>query len=185
MIGHRTLGRGSHVSGYFAGSEKRRRARTLAIGGTVLLLSACARSPQVTWSSPVRNPAGQVTQTVHAPVSALRVGDCVGDISGLGATVEALDVVPCGDPHHYELYASQIMDYDSYPGAETASREAEVFCIEEFETFIGIAYDDSVFSFSAQSPTAKSWLESNDRTILCFVGSSDITSMGTLRGSRK
>lgn len=127
-----------------------------------LALAACSAA------EPERDASGVITQSVEgADVFALVVGDCTGDIAEGGVLTE-LDAVPCTEPHEAEAYASIDMDEGDYPGDETVQAQADEACLAEFETFVGLPYDDSELFSTYLTPTEESWAE-GDREILCFV----------------
>ena len=64
-------------------------------------------------------------------------------------------------------------------GAEVQSL-AQQGCQERFADYVGRAYEDSAYYFSAIAPTRKSWEDRGDRRVLCSIIASD---GGRLEGS--
>ncbi|WP_062389535.1 septum formation family protein [Demequina iriomotensis] len=121
-----------------------------------------------------------------AQVASLRleVGECVDNPvlfeEEAEQDVETLPRVDCADPHDGEVYHVEDVESDSLPAdvAETA----EQACYEAYEGFVGIAYEDSVYYFSALYPTEDSW-QLGDRQIACVItGDIDVKFEGSLAG---
>jgi hypothetical protein len=57
-------------------------------------------------------------------------------------------------------------------------------CLEEFEAYVGIPYEDSVLEFDAYLyPTAETW-GAGDREIVCAAYNLDLTPLtGSVKGS--
>ncbi|WP_051209374.1 septum formation family protein [Propionicicella superfundia] len=126
-------------------------------------LAACANTSTRT----TREPGSTVTATTSAGSLDLRVGDCVGDLDE--GSVEDVQLIPCGQEHHWEAFATKDLSGDAYPGATQIQEEAGVFCGDEFEKFVGIAVQESTYDAPYLYPTSETWA-AGDREILCFVG---------------
>lgn len=113
-----------------------------------------------------------------ANVFDLSVGDCFTD-PGSG-TVEDVEIVDCSEAHSFEVFANLMVPEDVELG------DVEFFaldrCYDEFEPYVGIAYEDSAYEFSWLEPTQESWTERNDRTVNCLLFE-DSESTGSARGS--
>lgn len=142
----------------------------------VLLTAGCGGAP--------RNDAGQVTAPATTDAFQVKVGDCTGDLST--GTVSDVGLIPCDQPHYYEAYASKQMTDTTYPGETDTQDQADTFCADEFKPWMGKSIDDSKYGAGVRYfyPTSSSW-EMKDREILCFVGSSDGTIKGSLKGTKK
>lgn len=112
----------------------------------------------------------------------LEVGDCfafgVGDAAGSG-DVQSVDLQPCDDEHDNETYLVFDATESSWPGKEALWDDADKGCYAEFESFVGIPWDDSVADFGYLTPTEQSWSE-GDREVLCYAFIDGDTSPGTL-----
>ena len=107
----------------------------------------------------------------ESDVFTLKVGDCLND--GVTETeLSTVPVVPCDEPHDSEVYAAVIMDDEEYPGADATIAFADEQCYEEFEDFVGISYDESIYGFSYLYPSQESW-DGGDREILCQISAVD------------
>lgn len=80
--------------------------------------------------------SGQVTASASINSSALQIGDCIVNVSGLTGQVSKVAVVPCATSHEAEVFAVG----KSQPNTTSA---LEQYCKDAFQTYIGIAFDDS------------------------------------------
>ncbi|MFJ2553176.1 DUF2510 domain-containing protein [Microbacterium sp. NPDC087591] len=118
------------------------------------------------------------------PFDELAVGDCLPFVDYTGDDpIFELPVVPCDLPHTDEVYFIYQLDDGEFPGDDTLFEGAWDGCVAQFESFTGIAYEDSVLDFYSYQPTEYSWTRANDRTVQCIIFSyEDVT--GTLRNAR-
>jgi hypothetical protein len=120
----------------------------------------------------------------------LSVGDCVDDPlepeSDNLVEVEAVESVPCDEPHEAEVYAVVDLpggDSAAFPGEDSISRQADEVCFGRFEQYVGTAYEASTLAYSYYMPTSQSWDE-GDREVACLASDYEgelIT--GSVRGS--
>jgi hypothetical protein len=91
--------------------------------------------------------------------------------------------VPCSEPHNSEIFHSFDLVGDVFPGEEATSKLAQEGCVAEFDTYIEVAYAESVWDISAISPTEQVWNDVNDREVLrgVFMASGEDT-VGSARG---
>lgn len=104
-------------------------------------------------------------------VFTLKVGDCLND-GETADEVSTVPVVPCDKPHDSELYASATMDDDEYPGVDATVEFADEVCLDQFEDFVGISYDESIYGYGIIYPSEDSWA-GGDREVLCSIGQTD------------
>ncbi|PPF44556.1 hypothetical protein C5B85_10505 [Pseudoclavibacter sp. AY1F1] len=168
----------------------------LAIGAMALLgfgLSGCSAAQEIADSvegelsggeSEVRDGETQeVTESGDLDVFKLAVGDCFDDA---GSTmVSEIPVVPCSNPHDYEVYYEVEMPAGDFPGDEAITTQAEADCTAQFATFIGLPYDQSSLYFSYLTPTQQSWDDAGDRLIQCIVTDQAAQTTGTLAGAAR
>jgi hypothetical protein len=112
------------------------------------------------------SPAGSGDMT---SVFDLNNGDCFN--SAEDATVEEVEVTDCENGHEYEIYYA--VDYDAgssepYPGTDTVTNFVNEECTGQFESFVGLAYDDSELYIYYLAPTEDSW-GGGDREVLCAL----------------
>ncbi|MDA2809690.1 septum formation family protein [Nocardiopsis sp. RSe5-2] len=111
----------------------------------------------------------------------IAVGDCLNDESIQGEVSE-VPTTDCSGPHDSEVYASTISMESEWPGEQAMTDEADQFCLEEFESFIGVPYEQSAYDFSYYTPTQTAF-EQFDRDIYCVVYSPGEQTTGTLSGA--
>lgn len=111
------------------------------------------------------------------------VGSCMDQASLEGDQVSRIETVDCAEEHDVEAYASMDVTGEEYPGKDAIMAKADDFCLAEFESFIGTAYQDSDLEFSFLYPTEESWA-SEDREILCLVLAPEPVT-GTLEGAAR
>lgn len=140
---------------------------TVAVAG--LALSGCSLLNQLNGGeTPTRDDSGEVIDgNDTTDVFTLQVGDCLNDATA-SETVETIPTVPCAEPHDSEIYASIMIDGDTFPGSDAVTAEADAACLEAFSGFAGVEYVDSKFFYSYYFPTESSWAE-GDREILCTI----------------
>jgi hypothetical protein len=146
--------------------------RALAIASiatAAVALSGCSILEQFTGGgNATRDDSGEVVEgNDNTDVFTLQVGDCLNDATA-SETVETIPTVPCAEPHDSEIYASIILEGDTFPGSEAVIAEADAACLEAFPGFAGIEYADSQYYYSYYFPTEGSWA-GGDREILCTI----------------
>jgi hypothetical protein len=117
-------------------------------------------------------------------VFSISVGDCWDDQDVNATEVSTVTSIDCAKPHDNEAYASVKLDDGDYPGDEALLNSADQGCYDEFQAFMGIAYEDSQINYTYFYPTTESW-DVGDREILCFVYEDQTKVTGTLAGSAR
>lgn len=177
----------------------RRPARLLAAAAaatvSLTLLSGCSVLDGILSSgeAPRDEPGGEITASADADAFEILKGDCIDleALDGYGESaegedfeVESVPVVPCAEEHTGEVYAELIMDDAEYPGDEAMSKKFDEWCYDEFEKFVGISYDESVYGYTGFYPTQATWDQLNDRSLQCII-SSEEPFTGSLKGVAK
>ena len=139
-----------------------RRARWCAVAALPLVLTGCS------WGH---------SKSGARSVSAfdIKPGQCLLSPTDVKQEISSLQVVPCDKPHTQEAYA--IVKFDgtgsdagaTYPSEATLAKFADGVCGQRYQSYVGIAYQDSSLFFTYLLPSARSWQESGDRNIICFV----------------
>lgn len=127
----------------------------------------------------------EITEAGDADVFTMAVGDCLPDPSSAVGEVADVPVVPCSEPHAGEVFYSHIIDGDVMPDPP----EMEAIVTEQcsganFESFVGLPYDQSVLEVSWLEPTVESW-GGGDREILCIVNDPAGGVTGSLAGAAR
>nr|WP_246401681.1 septum formation family protein [Jiangella mangrovi] len=133
---------------------------------------------------PKRDASGNVTETADAAdVFDVRVGDCLGDFAD-SEQVTDVAVVPCTDEHAQEVYATAQVPDGELPSDDDLQTQAVETCTTEFQTFVGLAYEESALDFTWLQPTAESW-DQGDRELVCLVYDPAGPVTGSLRGANR
>lgn len=122
----------------------------------------------------------------------ITVGTCIANQEDLGTGTEVMDVpiVPCTQPHAYEVfYEYNVADASTYPGETVISDEAEKQCTgPEFTNFIGHDWNNTALGVTWFYPTMQSW-GTGDRVVSCMVyeegADTGNPTTGSLAGSMK
>ncbi|MCL2465196.1 MAG: hypothetical protein FWF28_09035 [Micrococcales bacterium] len=83
-----------------------------------------------------RDGSGQVTATASVDASALKVGDCIYNVSNLDDTISKVQVVPCSSDHEAEVFATE-------SNVANTTSDIEQFCTDQFQAYVGIDFNDS------------------------------------------
>lgn len=174
-----------------AGRPARALAATAAVAVSLTMLTGCgALDDLMSGGEPPRDePGGEITASAEADAFEILQGDCI-DLGALAGyddhgegeeyEVESVPVVPCAEPHTGEVYAELVMEGDEFPGEKGMAKTFEDWCYAEFEKFVGVSYDESVYSFTGFYPTKDTWELLDDRTLQCIVSSEEPVT-GTLK----
>ncbi|MEV7973943.1 septum formation family protein [Cellulomonas sp. NPDC089187] len=122
----------------------------------------------------------ETAEPTDTDVMDLKVGDCMDDSIADGEEVFSAGTIPCDQPHTREIYAEMELTNVTQL-ADVEGSDLETFCVNEFATFVGTAYEDSILNATTLKPTTSSWAFGN-RTAQCIV-ISDEPVTGTLAGS--
>lgn len=84
-----------------------------------------------------------------------------------------MTVVPCSEPHTFEVFHSFDVTDGPYPGLEAMTSLWMNGCLARFEAFVGKPFEESALDISAIYPTELTWTRFDDREILCSVTAID------------
>lgn len=135
--------------------------------------------PETTTAVPETTLAGPQ----DADVFSLAVGDCLVEETPDGE-VQSLAVVPCDQPHASEIYYVHIIDAAGLPGADEMEAIARDECLPQFETFVGVPYEQSALLVTWLEPTQSSW-DSGDRELLCIAVDPEGDATGSFAGTAR
>lgn len=166
--------------------ERRLPPRLIGVSGAaVLVLALLALAPGRGVDSeepppPAARQAEPQGETTGRTTLDLMVGECFNAPTDLGAdlgaapqgaAVPALSVVPCEQPHDGEVYAVLLhpeAQGSPYPGQQEVLDFGTQTCVEAFQGFVGIPYEDSVYQVFTFVPDGPSWA-AGLRTLNCSV----------------
>ncbi|PVE92053.1 septum formation family protein [Microbacterium sp. TPD7012] len=169
---------------------KLRNRRALMLAGTAvalsIALSGCSAINSIlgggAGDADRDQETGQVTESANIDVFALKVGDC--KMSSATGLIEAVDVVPCEEPHDEEVYHEFSMEDGEF--SEEAVDAATEGCIgDAFTTFVGVVWDESALDVYPITPTKDTWDQLNDRVIQCVISDPAGPVTGTLAGAAR
>ena len=130
---------------------------------------------------------GDGTSSVN--VFDVKPGDCFRPPADVTVELTDLSGVACDQPHEQEAYA--LVEYSApgaadapaatdapaetpdaggtFPGDAPLKDFADGACAEQFADYVGVDYRDSSLFFTYLVPSARSWEDDGDRTVICFV----------------
>lgn len=133
--------------------------------------------------NPSRDPGGQVTSSVPADAFSLQLGDCTGPLTT--GTVGEVVLVPCAQPHAWEVFAATELPGDEFPGAGMVQDLADEFCNDQFKTFVGLPVSKSKYHLTMLQPTKQTWNDGADRQVTCLAGDGEGKIEGSLRNAEQ
>jgi hypothetical protein len=98
-------------------------------------------------------------------VQSLEPGDCFLEFEG--TEVSSVEVVDCAEPHQFEVFANVVLPDGPYPGATEVDQAGYDACLDDFQPYVGIDYESSVWFVTTLVPLEDSWPE--DRTVNCLL----------------
>ena len=133
-----------------------------------VLLVRSGDEPSQASSEPAR-PAAVDSRSID--IYDLEVGDCSPAFDDDEEEVSRVEVVDCGEPHINEVYLIEELSAQDFPGEETLDKTAEGICYFAFETYVGMAYEDSDLGYSWFVPDEANW--DYDHEVVCYLESGD------------
>jgi ribosomal protein L40E len=129
-----------------------------------------------------RGDNGEVTDAGDLSVFDLQVGDCF-DVGTDQTEVETVRAIPCDEPHTYELFWTDEYPSDVQPSEDESLAWLEDNCLPEFEEYVGLSYQESIYYMGSLSPTDDGW-SSGDRGFSCYLYNASETPMsGSVEGT--
>jgi len=130
--------------------------------GVALLAASCSSD------TTTRDDDGAIVDEGDVGVFDLQVGDCVNFRDG-ESEVTSLAGVVCDTPHDGQVFALFDLEGDEFPGAETVVSEGQTGCVDRFEDFIGIGFQESIYFLDLLPPSEQTWNDRDDREVVCFA----------------
>lgn len=128
-----------------------------------------APAPVSTYSAPATN------------IDELVVGECFDE----GDEEDEAIRQPCSQPHDAEVIARLTLPAGSYPGDKGVQKAGESGCEAEFDTYVGIPWDDSELESDFWWPDRELW-NSGDRVIVCAAYGPDYDQLtGSVKGTKR
>jgi hypothetical protein len=102
---------------------------------------------------------------ISVPMETVKVGDCFNFSSG--DTFDSLPELPCGQPHHSEVFYLYSMNAGTYPGDDQVQASATERCGRQLTSYAK-QEDIGLLSADGFAPDSGSW-HAGDRTVICFL----------------
>jgi len=135
-----------------------------------------------------RDASGSVVSSGDESVLALREGDCVLNLGLEGAdsnvTDAAVTLVPCSEPHVYEVYSVDPSAFGALdqPNTSEFEQQGDDYCYSALSLYTGDDLDEPVFMYTYLFPTDESWRQ-GDRELACLLHYEDYSLWsGSARG---
>ena len=145
------------------------RGRGMALAGMILgtcwllLIAGLAAADQL--GEAERSSDGRVTGRGTVSFKDLRTGDCPAALPENEFTTVKL--VPCGEPHMAEVFATFPLAGSAYPGDAEANRFGLGGCRERLPAYVGPAQAET-YDITFAYPTPDSW-RLGDRNVRCLL----------------
>jgi hypothetical protein len=167
-------------------AERRPRRRVLVVG-------AVATAVVVGGIIAMLGDDGSSVQIVDRPVGPTAIADLAWPVGDVGVCLvqrgEALDAVPCAQPHDLQRIAVGTLDGAAFPlgvafDAEAVRSAVRSACADAFESFVGEPLADSELEAPFSTPSPDTW-QQGDRVFQCLVGVSDRRLIGDAESSSR
>lgn len=121
-------------------------------------------------------------------------GQCFQAPSKVQAQLSSLQRTACNKAHTREAYArvryanpgaAGASAASTYPGPDALSTFAKGACAQRFKPYVGIDYLDSSLFFTYLFPSARSWEQDDDRSVICFVTTTGQKLFTSVKGSKR
>jgi len=118
-----------------------------------------------------RDESGEIVESGTVGVFEARVGDCLLEPVD-DEDISEFEAVPCGDPHHLEVYA--LVDHPgassaAYPGESSLLDWGSEQCYQRFEEYVGASWEASPdLDYFLVYPIEEAWSE-GERGLSCSV----------------
>ena len=119
-------------------------------------------------------------------VYAADVGDCLREYTDISIKNE-VEKVNCRDPHLYEVFFVGAYEGNErqFPGDARLERYADRLCEREFEDYVGLEYEESIYQMLYVPPDREAW-DNGVRDVACLIADPDAEDLiGSARDSRE
>ncbi|HWV49624.1 MAG TPA: septum formation family protein [Microbacterium sp.] len=170
---------------------KLRTRRAMALAGSAVALSialtGCSTiSNLISGDAPRDEETDQVTEEAEIDIFQLKVGDCLTEEAMTGGETNTAPVIPCDEPHPYEVYYEFELEDGEFPGSAAIEAPAIEKCEAAFTEFVGLTWDESTLEYSWFEPTQASWDQGGDRLLQCIIyDPADDALTGSLKGAAR
>jgi hypothetical protein len=135
------------------------------------------------WFSAGRDESGAITRSGNLAITDLVAGDCFDLKDKQAEEVDEVDAKVCSEAHQFEMMFVGDMPDGAFPDDAAVTDYIVAYCLPAFETYVGLAYDDSGYDFIPFTPTEDGW-NAGDHAMQCALYDPlDDELTGSLRGS--
>jgi hypothetical protein len=132
---------------------------------------------------------GGKSKPANQPVLTVGAGQCFESPSAVHTELTSLQRTSCSKPHALESYArvgyKKNVANLAYPGSDVLTKYAQSVCAQEFNSYVGIDYQDSSLFFTYLLPSPQGWEQNLDRFVLCFIESNASLRTTSAKGSKQ
>lgn len=116
-------------------------------------------------------------------VFSLGVGQCFAGVVTVEEEVSEVSTVDCVEPHINEIYALPLLPDGDFPSVFVDDDSGDL-CLAAFESYVGIAYEYSIYDIGWLRPSQETWDKWDDREVVCYLYDfNGETKTGTARSS--
>ncbi len=121
----------------------------------------------------------------------VKPGQCFQAPGKVESELSKLNEIDCGQPHTQQAYAivgflnADGSSASAYPGADQLTSFAQGACAQRFTGFVGVDYLDSKLYFTYLLPSARSWEQSDDHNVICFVTTTGAPLTKSVQGTKE
>jgi len=101
-------------------------------------------------------------------VFSLGVGQCFAGMVTADEEVSDVSTVDCVEPHVNEVYALPLLPEGDFP-LVFIDEDALGLCMEAFGSYVGIAYEYSIYDIGWLRPSQETWDDLDDREVVCYL----------------
>ena len=142
-------------------------------------------SPPVETSAPTQAEETAEPGSGEVAFFDLEVGDCLADLMATLGEFFTVETVPCSQPHSEEIYAVVPFPEGDFPGDEAVDAQADKACNAEFESFVGLPYQESVLYYNYLWPNDEETWNGVFREVVCSVYDPAGDTTGTLADANR
>ena len=148
------------------------------LGGEASVETENTASPAAETSAPAQADDETPTDAVYVFVENLEVGDCLAEPPPEDES--SVPTVPCSEPHSHEVFAAVTLPAGESPGMDEVNTQADELCFAEFNTFVGLPYEDSALMLNI-------WIieTSTETVVVCMVYDPAGDTTGTLADANR
>lgn len=115
-----------------------------------------------------RGEGGQIVGAGDVDVTEIRAGDCFDLNDPSVEEVASVEGKPCTQPHEFEMFFVGDLPDGDFPAEGVINAFLEAECLPAFETYVGLAWEQSAFDIFPLIPTESGW-NAGDHVVQCSL----------------